>query len=153
MVVGNEPGNLSVRLLRHITHLCPQARRAHRKVVFGAMAGAVGAFAPWLATAFVTFDQGAAPGPLERRQWAQEGLTASSQGGGRLVFHSSQTTCTTGLILPEKNTYFNLFVRHGSVAPVGLPTRKASRHRAAAVAIRASSTETDRPSQSIRAQC
>jgi hypothetical protein len=75
------------------------------------MTGTVGAFAPGLATAFVTLDQRAAQDLLERGQLAREGLTASSQGGSRLVFHSYQTTYTTGLILGQKNTFFNLFVR------------------------------------------
>jgi len=118
------------------------------------MAGAVGAFAPWLATAFVTLDQRAAQNRLERRQLAQEGLTASPQAGGRLVlFHCYQTTYTNGLIVAEENTFFNPFVWGWSVASLAWPARKASRHPAAAVANRASSTETDRPSLSTRAQC
>ena len=117
------------------------------------VARTIGALASWLATAFVTLDQRAAQDRLERGQLAQESLTASSQGGSRLVFHFCQTTYITGLILQEENTFFNLFVRGRSVAPVGRPTRKASRHRAAAAPNRASSTATDRPSLSIRGQC
>ena len=75
------------------------------------MTGTIGALAPWLATAFVTLDQRAAQDRLEWRQWAQESLTTSSQGGSRLVFlHFYQTTYINGLILQEGNTFFNLFV-------------------------------------------
>ena len=93
------------------------------------MAGTIGALASWLATAFVTLDQRAAQDRLEGRQLAHDSLTASSQGGGRLVFlHLFRTTYITGLILPEENTFFNLFVWEWSVAPVARPTRKASQH-------------------------
>src|ERR1700683_3729309 len=96
-----------MRLLRHIIHLRPRAWIAHRKVVLGSMTGTVGALASWLATAFVTLDQRAAQDRLERGQLAQESLTASSQGGGSLVFlHCYQTTYITGLIVLEGNTFF-----------------------------------------------
>jgi hypothetical protein len=74
------------------------------------MAGTLGAFAPRLAAAFVTLDERAAQDRLERGQLAQKRLAPSSQGGNWLVFHFCQTTCTTGLILPKENTFFNPFV-------------------------------------------
>src|ERR1700693_3158922 len=126
---------------------------AHRKVVLGAMARTLGAFAPRLAAAFVTLDERAAQDRLERGQLAQKRLAPSSQGGNWLVFDFHQTTCITGLIVLYENTFFNPFVPALFVDPVGQPARKASPHRAAAVANRASCTETDRPSLSIRAQC
>jgi hypothetical protein len=83
------------------------------------MTGTLGAFAPRLATAFVTLYQRAAQDRLERGQLAQKRLATSSQHGSRLVFHYYQTTYTTGLILPEENTFFNLFVPAWLVAPAG----------------------------------
>ena len=75
------------------------------------MARTFGAFAPWLATAFVTLDQRAAQNRLEWGELTQERLAASSQAGRGLFFQFHQTTYITGLIVEEKNTFFNLFVR------------------------------------------
>ena len=99
--------NLGVSLLRHIIHLWPQARVAHRKVVLGAMAGAVGAFAPRLATSFVAFDEGAAEDCFERGQLAQESFAAFSQCGSGRLLHSCQTTYITGLIVNHVFSFVN----------------------------------------------
>src|SRR6266849_7863260 len=76
MVVGQELCRLSVRLLRHIIHLRPQAGVADRQIVLGAMAGAVGAFASRLAASFVALDERTPEDRLERRQLAQESVAA-----------------------------------------------------------------------------
>src|SRR5437870_2481577 len=70
VVVGQELCGLTVRFLRYIIHLRPQARVAHRKIVLGAMTGTVGAFASRLATSFVALDEGAAEDRFERGQLA-----------------------------------------------------------------------------------
>ena len=72
LVVGKELRNLIVRLLRYVIHLRPQTRVAHRKIVLGAMTGAVGALASRFATSFVALDEGTAEDRLERWQLAQE---------------------------------------------------------------------------------
>src|SRR6266852_4486884 len=99
MVVGQELCRLSVRLLRHIIHLRPQAGVADRQIVLGAMAGAVGAFASRLAASFVALDERTPEDRLERRQLAKESVAAFPQGGSGLVLDFHQTTYTTGLIL------------------------------------------------------
>src|SRR5438552_3110773 len=109
MVVGQQLGGLGVRLLRHVIHLWPQARVAHRKIILGAMAWTVGAFAAWLAAAFVTLDERATQDGLEWGQLAQKRLAAFAQGGGRLFLHFYQTTCITGLIVLDIGTFFNSF--------------------------------------------
>src|SRR5258708_1305288 len=101
VVVGDELGNLGVRLLRHIIHLWPQARVAHREVILGAMTGAVGAFASRLATAFVTLDQRAAQDRFDRGHLAHNLFATSSPAGTSPVFHFFRSTYKTGLILPE----------------------------------------------------
>jgi hypothetical protein len=99
LVVGNELCNLIVRLLWYVIHLRSQPRVADRKIVLGTMTGPVGALASRFATAFVTFDQGAAEDRLEWRQFAQESSAALSQCGSGFVLHLCQTTCLTGLIV------------------------------------------------------
>ena len=94
----------------HVIHLRPQARVADRKIVIGAMAGTVGAFASRLATSFVALDQGAAEDRFQRRQLAQESVATLPQCSGGLVLNFHQTTYITGLIVIEVNTFFNLFV-------------------------------------------
>ena len=76
MIVGQELYGLSVRLLRHIIHLRPQAGIADRQIVLGAMTRAVGAFASRLAASFVAFDERTAEDGLEWGQLAQERLAA-----------------------------------------------------------------------------
>src|SRR6516164_9414177 len=110
MVVGQELCRLSVRLLRHIIHLRPQAGIADRQIILGAMTGTVGALASRLAASFVALDERPAQDRLEWRQLAQESVAAFSQGGGSLVLNFHRTTYTTGLILSPRNTFFNLFV-------------------------------------------
>src|SRR6516165_5227177 len=105
MVVGQELCRLSIRLLRHIVHLRPQAGIADRQVILGAMTGAVGTLASRLAASFVALDERAAQDRLERRQLAQEGVAAFSQDGGALVPDFHRTTYTTGLILQQTNTF------------------------------------------------
>src|ERR1700693_3258427 len=107
---------------------------AHRKGILGAMARTLGAFAPRLAAAFVTLDERAAQDRLERGQLTQKRLAPSSQGGHWLVFHICQTTCITGLIVLDENTFVNPFVSAFPawlVDPVGQPAQKVSQHRAA----------------------
>jgi len=74
------------------------------------MAGAVGAFASRLATAFVALDKGGAQDGLERGQLAQKSLATFSQSGSGLLLNIHQTTYNTGLIVGLLNTFFNLFV-------------------------------------------
>ena len=109
MVVGQQLGGLGVRLLRHVIHLWPQARVAHRKIILGTMAWTVGAFASRLATAFVTLDERATQDGLEWRQLAQKRLAAFAQGGGRLFLHFYRTTYITGLIVFDIGAFFNSF--------------------------------------------
>jgi hypothetical protein len=74
------------------------------------MTGTLGALAPRLATAFVTLDQRPAQDRLEWGQLTHESLTASSQGGSRLVLlHMYQTTYMTGLILQGGKYIFQPF--------------------------------------------
>src|SRR6267378_4092890 len=109
LVVGKELRNLIVRLLRYVVHLRPQARVAHRKIVLGAMTGAVGALASWFATSFVALDERTAKDRLERWQLAQKCSAAFSQCGGGFVGHFCQTTCLTGLIVFGVNSCVNPF--------------------------------------------
>ena len=102
--------SLSVRLLRHVIHLRPQARVAHRKIVLGAMTGTGGAFASRLATWFVALDEGAAQDRFERGQLAQESSAAFSQCGSGFVSHFWQTTCLTGLMIFHSGSYVNPFL-------------------------------------------
>src|SRR5215469_13034543 len=99
MVVGQELCRLSVRLLRHIVHLRPQAGIADRQIILGAMTGAVGALASQLAASFVAFDERTAKDRLERRQLAQECVAALAQGSRGVFLDFHRTTYTTGLIL------------------------------------------------------
>src|SRR5215469_18511813 len=99
MVVGQELCRLSVRLLRHIVHLRPQAGIADRQIILGAMTRAVGALASRLAATFVALDERAAMNRLERRQLAQECVAALPQGRGGVVLDFHRTTYITGLIL------------------------------------------------------
>jgi hypothetical protein len=110
VIVGQELRCLRARLLWHVIHLRPQARVAHRQIILGAMARAVGAFASRLAASFVALDKGAAQDGLEWGQLAQNGFAAFSQGGRKLFLYVYQTTYTTGLIVNWPNTFFNLFV-------------------------------------------
>src|SRR5215469_13437765 len=99
MVVAQELCRLSVRLLRHIVHLRPQAGIADRQIILGAMTGAVGALASRFAASFVAFDERTTKDRLERRQLAQERVAALPQGSSGVVFEIHRTTCKTGLIL------------------------------------------------------
>jgi hypothetical protein len=74
------------------------------------MAWTVGAFAPRLAASFVALDERTAEDRLERRQLAQKAVSAFPQYDRGLVRDFHQTTYTTGLILTQANTFFNLFV-------------------------------------------
>src|SRR6266852_3197752 len=85
MVVGQELCRLSVRLLRYIIHLRPQAGVADRQIVLGAMARAVGAFASRLAAWFVALDERTPEDRLERRQLAKESVASFPQGGSALI--------------------------------------------------------------------
>src|SRR5215472_649629 len=110
MVFSLELCSQGVRLLRHIGHLRPQAGIADRQIILGAMTGAVGALASRLAAAFVAFDERTAKDHMEWRQLEQECVAALAQGSRSvgLVFH--RTTYKSGLILQQRNTFFNLFV-------------------------------------------
>src|SRR5215813_3972617 len=99
MVVGQELCRLSVRLLRHIVHLWPQAGIADRQIILGAMTGALGALASRLAASFVAFDERTAKDGLERRQLAQECIAALPQSSSGVVVGFHRTTCTTSLIV------------------------------------------------------
>ena len=109
MVIRQELCRLRVKFLGYVVHLRPRARIADREVVLGAVAGAVGTFAARLAAAFVALDEGTAQDSLERGQLVQERVAAFSQCGSGLVLNF-QTTYTTGLLLKQLNTFFNLFV-------------------------------------------
>jgi hypothetical protein len=74
------------------------------------MSRPVCAFAPRLATSFVSLDEGASQNRFERRQLTYKGIATFSQRGGGFFSYIYQTTCTTGLILEQSNRRLSTFI-------------------------------------------
>ena len=78
---------------------------------------------------------------LSGGNWRRRALRRFRNAAVDCVLHSYQTTYITGLIVIEANTYFNLFVRDWSVAPVSEANSKSDS---------ASSRRGGKPSESDR---
>jgi hypothetical protein len=82
------------------------------------MAGTAGAFAPWLATVFVTLDQRAAQDRLEWRQLALEGLTAA---GSFFVANSKSESAPLWWRTERRIGPVCPFARNAEAAAIQLP--------------------------------
>jgi hypothetical protein len=73
------------------------------------MSGAVGAFASWLATSFVSLDEGASQDRCELGQLTHKSIAAFSQCGSEFFLYVHQTTYKIGQIIERSKRFLSTF--------------------------------------------